>query len=182
VHCFNQRSVAEILEMIRTLGRLVGCSEQASALVDDFARNLDEARQAAKALPFRPRVFFEEWPDPIITGIRWVSEIIEAAGGTDVFSEMRDKPLAKDRVVTPEEVLERKPDLYLASWCGRKFRRDTALSRPGFADAPFARPGRIVEIPSSIILQPGPACLTEGLRAVQAEIQRVAGDATGERK
>lgn len=176
VYCFNQRSVAGIIEMIRTLGRLVGSPAKANNLAAGLERNLDLARAAAKKLPARPRVYFEEWPDPIITGIRWVSEIIEAAGGEDCFADMRDLSLAKDRIVTPATVLERKPDLYLASWCGRKFRPDTARARPGFAEAPFMRNDRMVEIPSSIILQPGPACLTDGLSAVQREIARVAAE------
>ena len=131
-------------------------------------------RKTAESFAVRPRVFFEEWPDPIITGIGWVSEIIELAGGIDCFADYREMTMAKGRIVTPGDVLERKPDLYLASWCGKKFRRDTALARPGFAEASFARNGRMVEIPSSIILQPGPACLTDGLEHVQREIARVA--------
>ncbi len=176
VYCFNQRSVGGIIEMIRTLGRLVGCPAKADDLATGLDRNLDLARAAARKLPAKPRVYFEEWPDPIITGIRWVSEIIEAAGGEDCFADMRDLCLAKERIVTPATVLERKPDLYLASWCGRKFRRNTVLARPGFAGQRFTQDDRMVEIPSSHILQPGPACLTHGLRAVQHEIARVAED------
>ena len=174
VYCFNQRSIAGILEMIRTLGRLVLCPEKGEALARELEGNIDRALAAAKKLPVRPRVFFEEWPDPIITGIRWVSEIIEIAGGEDCFPELRDMPLARDRIVTPDAVLAGKPDLYLASWCGRRFRRDTALARPGFPDSPMALEGRMVEIPSSVILQPGPACLSDGLAAVQEAISRVA--------
>ena len=174
VYCFNQRSVADIIEMIRTLGRLVCSPVKGNDLATALERNFDLVRAAGKKLPAKPRVYFEEWPDPIITGIRWVSEIIEAAGGEDCFADMRDRPLAKERIVSPETVLERDPDLYLASWCGRKFRPDTARSRPGFAEAPFTRNDRMVEIPSSLILQPGPACLTDGLSAVQREIARVA--------
>ena len=176
VYCFNQRSIGDIIEMIRTLSRLVGCPAKGDTLADGLEHNVDRARAAAEKLPAKPRVYFEEWPDPIITGIRWVSEIIEAAGGEDCFPEMRDFRLAKERIVTSDTVLERKPDLYLASWCGRKFRRDTARARPGFAVAPFTHDDRMVAIPSSIILQPGPACLTEGLWAVQDEIARVAED------
>lgn len=176
VYCFNQRSVASIIEMIRTLGRLVGSPAKGDDLATGLERNLYMARAAAKKLPARPRVYFEEWPDPIITGIRWVSEIIEAAGGEDCFADMRDFRLAKERIVTPAMVLERKPDLYLASWCGRKFRRNTVLARPGFAGQRFTQDDRMVEIPSSRILQPGPACLTDGLSAVQREIARVAAE------
>lgn len=176
VYCFNQRSIVGIIEMVRTLGRLMGNRSKGDGLATELEGNLDRARAAAKELPARPRVYFEEWPDPIITGIRWVSEIIEAGGGEDCFAEMRSLGLAKDRIVTPAAVLERKPDLYLASWCGRKFRRDTALARPGFAGQRFTQDDRMVEIPSSCILQPGPACLTDGLHAVQREIARVAAD------
>jgi iron complex transport system substrate-binding protein len=171
VYCFNQRSIAEILTMIRTLGRLVDRAGEGDALADRLAANLDRAREQAAALPFRPRVYFEEWPDPMISGIRWVSEIVDAAGGVEVFAELSEQPMAKNRVVTPQDVLDRRPDLYLASWCGRKFREDTARARPGFADAPFTHPGRMIEIPSAIILQPGPACLTDGLVAVQGAIR-----------
>ena len=174
VHCFNQRSIAGILDMIRTLGRLIERGDAGNGLADDLSRSIDAARTVGGALSVAPRVFFEEWPDPIITGIHWVSELIEVAGGVDCFADLRGRSLAKDRIVTPEVVLERKPDLYFASWCGRKFRADNARSRLGFADAPFTRDGRMLEIPSSIILQPGPAALTDGLRAVQAEVRRVA--------
>ena len=179
VYCFNQRSIADIIEMVRTLGRLAGCARKADALASKLEGNVDRARTAAQKLPVRPRVYFEEWPDPIITGIRWVSEIIEAAGGEDCFPEMRNMRLAKDRTVSPDEVLRRKPDLYLASWCGRKFRPDTARARAGFANESFTRDDRMVEIPSSSILQPGPACLTDGLRLIQNEIARVAHDLDG---
>ncbi len=176
VFCFNQRSIGEIIEMVRTLGRLVGRASKANELASDLQRNVDRARTAAQQLPIRPRVYFEEWPDPIITGIRWVSEIIEAVGGEDCFPEMRNMRMARDRTVSPDEVVQRKPDLYLASWCGRKFRTDTARSRAGFADASFTCDDRMVEIPSCSILQPGPACLTDGLRLVQSEVFRVAHD------
>ena len=181
VYCFNQRSVAGILQMIRTLGRLIGCMEKSNRLVDELQKNIDTIRSKANHLPVRPRVYFEEWPDPIICGIQWVSEIIEIAGGTDCFSELGEKKLAKDRIVSPEAVIERKPDLYIASWCGKKFRKDTALSRPGFADAPFTRDGRMIDIDSSIILQPGPACLTDGLDAVHQAMIHVSNELAGHR-
>lgn len=174
VHCFNHRDVAGILEMIRTLGGLIGEPAKADALVTQLRAHVDEVRAKAAALPLRPRVYFEEWPDPVITGIRWVSELIALAGGEDCFGELSARPLAKDRIVTPDMVINRRPDLYLASWCGKRFSRRQALARPGFADAPFTRENRIVEIPSAIILQPGPACLTDGLDMIHTAISRVA--------
>jgi len=174
VMCFNQRSVAEILEMIRALGRLVCAADKGEALAATLQGNLDRVREESSKLPARPRVFFEEWPDPIITGIRWVSELIEIAGGEDVFAELRGKGLAKDRTVTAEEVISRQPDMYLASWCGRKFRADTARGRAGFVNAAFTRDGRMFEIPSSTILQAGPASVSEGLLELQRAIALVA--------
>ncbi len=179
VHCFNQRSLSDIFEMIRTVGRLIDCADKADRLVDELQSNLDHVRRKAEKLPVRPRVYFEEWPDPIICSIRWVSELIEIAGGDDCFSDLRDKASAKDRIVTPQSVIERKPDLYLASWCGKKFRKDTARSRPGFADAPFTREDCMFELDSSIILQPGPACLTDGVEALHQAISAVAHQMTG---
>ncbi|RME36324.1 MAG: cobalamin-binding protein, partial [Planctomycetota bacterium] len=151
VHCFNQRTVAQVYTMIRTLGRLIDRPEKAERLVRDLQNHLQRIEEEAADLPVRPRVFFEEWPDPIITGIAWVSELIEIAGGEDCFRELRSCGLAKDRIVTPEAVLARKPDLYLASWCGRPFREETARARRGFAEAPFTRPGRMRAIDSSLI-------------------------------
>ena len=174
VHCFNQRSVAEILEMIRTLGVWVDASSRADRLIDQFRTSLDASRETARNLPAKPRVYFEEWPEPIITGIQWVSELIEIAGGVDCFEALRSCRMAKDRIVTAQDVVRSQPDLYLASWCGRAFRADVARSRAGFAEAPFTRQGRMVSIESSIILQPGPACLTAGLEAISSEIVRVA--------
>ncbi|MCO6435808.1 MAG: cobalamin-binding protein [Phycisphaerae bacterium] len=174
VHCFNQRNVESILEMIRTLSRMVDAADEGERLCNELEGNLARAREAAARLPYHPRVYFEEWPDPIITGITWVSELIEIAGGIDCFADNRGIGSAKDRVVSPEEVLRREPDLYLASWCGKKFNLNAAKARPGFADAPFLREGRFAEIDSSIILQPGPAALSDGLAALEREIARVA--------
>ncbi|HGY90472.1 MAG TPA: cobalamin-binding protein [Planctomycetes bacterium] len=176
VHAFNQRSVAGILAMIRLLGRLIDREEKGESLASRLEANLDAVRKRAAARSTRPRVYFEEWPDPIITGIRWVSELIEIAGGEDVFADFRDRSLAKDRQATPAEVIGRKPDLYIACWCGKKFREKEALARAGFAEAPFTRPGRMIEIDPSIILQPGPAALTDGVLALEQEIARVAAD------
>jgi iron complex transport system substrate-binding protein len=176
VHCFNQRSVPGILDMIRRLGAVAGVPEKGEALARDLARGLDAVREAAAAFPRRPRVYFEEWHDPLISGIRWVSELIEIAGGDDIFPEFREKPLARDRIVAdPREVLERSPDVYLASWCGRKFRPDYLEKRPGWSQAPFMKEGRVFEIDSSTILQPGPGALTDGVRAVHRILAGVVG-------
>lgn len=174
VYCFNQRSVSEILNSIQTLGALIAEPHKTDLLIQKLHRNIDSARQTAEALPAHPRVFFEEWPDPIITGIEWASQLIEIAGGIDCFANLGHQSLAKNRTITPEDVIQSKPDLYLASWCGKKFRPDVARARPGFAQADFTQDDRMVAIDSSIILQPGPAALTDGLQALQREIVRVA--------
>jgi iron complex transport system substrate-binding protein len=120
--------------------------------------------------PSRPLVFFEEWPDPLISGIQWVEELVEIAGGNPIFPELKDKRLAKDRIVQHEEVLRRRPDVILASWCGKKMKKDTIVSRPGWAEMPAVRQDRIYEIPSTYILQPGPAALTDGVRLVHERL------------
>jgi iron complex transport system substrate-binding protein len=176
VHCFNQRSVPGILDMIRRLGAVVGVPEKGEVLARDLDRGLDRIREAAARFPRRPRVYFEEWHDPLISGIRWVSELIEIAGGDDVFPEFRDNPLARDRIIAdPREVLNREPDVYLASWCGRKFRPDYLEKRPGWPQAPFMKENRVFEIDSSTILQPGPGALGDGVRAVHRILAGVAG-------
>jgi iron complex transport system substrate-binding protein len=171
VHAFNQRSIAEILDMIRTLGALVGAAERADVL----ARGLEEALAAARAhaahLPRRPRVYFEEWDDPMISGIGWVSELIEAAGGIDIFADRAACKSAKDRIVAAQDVIGRAPDIIVGSWCGKKFRPEKVAKRPGFERLPAVRAGALHEIKSSIILQPGPAALTDGLAALQAIVR-----------
>jgi iron complex transport system substrate-binding protein len=167
VHGFNHRSVEGILSMVRRVGALVGVPAEADRLADELAAYVATVEAAAARFPRRPRVYFEEWHDPIITGIRWVSEVIELAGGEDVYPEHRGASLARDRIVAdPRQVPARSPELYLASWCGRKFRPDYLPRRPGWAGAPFLGPGRVHEIDSALILQPGPAALTDGLHAV----------------
>jgi iron complex transport system substrate-binding protein len=164
VHCFNQRSVAGILGMVSTLGAVVGEPEMGRKLASDLEAGLEAVRSAAASFPRRPRVYFEEWHDPLISCIRWVSELIEIAGGEEIFPEFRASALARDRTLSgPDAVLERKPDAMLASWCGRKFRMDYVEKRPGWNEAPFVKEGRVFEIDSSTILQPGPAALTEGV-------------------
>ncbi len=167
VHVFNQRSIAGILDMIRTLGALVAASDRAEALVARLEDGIEGACQRTTGLPRRPRVFFEEWDDPLISAIGWVSELIAIAGGIDVFADRAGGRAAKDRIVTPEEVIGRSPDLIIGSWCGKKVRPEKIRSRPGFANLPAVRSGAIHEIKSPIILQPGPAALTDGLAALE---------------
>jgi iron complex transport system substrate-binding protein len=174
VMTWNQRSVAEILAMITMLGALVGKGREAETLVERLERNLDSVRASAARLPYRPRVYFEEWPDPIITGIRWVSELIEIAGGSDVFSELRHASLARDRIVSAAQIAARDPELILASWCGKMVKPERIRARPEFAGLAAAREGRIHEIKSTIILQPGPASLTDGLAAICEPIANLA--------
>lgn len=174
VMTWNQRSIAEILSMILMLGAMVGKTPEALALVETLERNLERVQALAQVLPCRPRVFFEEWPDPLISGIRWVSELIEVAGGSDIFSELQNKPLARDRIVQAATVAERDPQLILASWCGKMVKPERIRARPEFVSLPAVSAGHIYEISSTIILQPGPASLTDGLQALHDHIARVA--------
>lgn len=170
---FNQRSVDEILQMIRMLGGMIGCPARAVALAAELERGLDEIRAAAAALSRRPRVFFEEWDAPIISGIRWVDELVEIAGGAPTFPELRDQPLAKNRIVTADAVAARNPEIVIASWCGKAVRKQTILERPGWDQVSAIRNGRVFEIKSTYILQPGPASLTEGVRQLHKIITDV---------
>jgi iron complex transport system substrate-binding protein len=174
VMVFNQRSVSDILKMIRVVGALVGSGARAEALADRLEMDLDFYRHAAAALPRRPRVFFEEWNDPLISGIRWVEELIEIAGGEPIFPELREGALGRQRIVAPEEVARRAPDIIIASWCGKPVKKDAIASRAGWSDVPAVRHDHIYEVKSTIILQPGPAALTDGIRALQQIIMRVA--------
>ena len=163
---FNQRSVAEILQMIRMLGGLVGCQADAEALADRLAADLDRIREAATRFPARWRVFFEEWDDPLISGIRWVEELVEIAGGAPIFPELAHASLAKDRIVDPAAVSRRDPQVIFASWCGKKMKKATIVDRPGWDAISAVRDDRIFEIKSTYILQPGPASLTDGVRQI----------------
>ena len=165
---FNQRSLQEILDTILTVGRIVGREARARELVQGYVARLGAAESKAKRRQHRPRVFFEEWPDPTISAIQWVSELIALAGGEDLFADRAHGRLASERIVTPAEVVARAPEIYVASWCGKPFDRTLALAREGFATLPAVRAGRVYEIDPSIILQPGPACLTDGLAALEA--------------
>lgn len=172
---FNQRSIAEIFEMIATLSRLVGKEKEGCALIGSLRRGLDEIADSAKAFPRRPRVFFEEWNDPLISGIRWVEELVEIAGGEVLFPELRECGKARDRVVDPAAVAARNPEVILASWCGNKLDRRQIEARPGWAETSAVRNGHVYEIPSGCILQPGPASLTDGVRQIHAILASVLG-------
>jgi iron complex transport system substrate-binding protein len=171
---FNQRSVAEILRMIRMLGGLVGLADRADQLAAELERGLDDIRAAAAAFPSRPRVFFEEWDAPLISGIRWVEELVEIAGGDPIFPDLRAAALAKDRIVEPDRVPAARPDVIFASWCGKKVRPATISGRPGWHEVPAVANGHIYEIKSTYILQPGPASLTDGVRQLHARLAAVA--------
>src|SRR5690348_14528761 len=167
----NHRSVAGILDYIRRLGALVGAGEKAEGLAKEAEAHIENVRALAARLPRRPRVYFEEWDEPMISGIRWVAELIRIAGGDDVFPELAEQSLAKYRIIADsEEVVRRAPDVILASWCGKKFRPGKLAARPGWDKIPAVREGQLFEIKSPIILQPGPAALSDGLDALHAVI------------
>jgi iron complex transport system substrate-binding protein len=172
---FNQRSVAEILQMIAMLGGLIGCQREAEQLADRLAADLDRIRDAAARFPHRPRVFFEEWDEPLISGIRWVEELVAIAGGDPLFPELSGAGLAKDRIVDPAEVARRDPQVILASWCGKKVKKATIRSRPGWDATSAVRDDRIFEIKSTYILQPGPASLTDGVQQIHAILASLGG-------
>jgi iron complex transport system substrate-binding protein len=174
---FNQRSVAEILQMIRMLGGLVGCQSEAESLADRLERDLHRIEEAASRFPSRPRTFFEEWDDPLISGIRWVEELVAIAGGTPVFPELAHAGLAKDRIVDPAEVARRDPEIVFASWCGKKMKKTTIVGRPGWDSVSAVRNDQIHEIKSTYILQPGPASLTDGVEQLHAVFAAAASSA-----
>lgn len=164
VHIFNQRTIAGILRMIRVLGGMLGCSEKSEHLSAKLESRLDALRDSSTSASVRPRVYFEEWNDPIITGIGWVSELIEIAGGIDCFADRACRPLAKDRIIAdPYEPVKRDPEIIIGSWCDKPFKTGQVTSRPGWEAIAAVRNNRVYEIDSSIILQPGPAALTDGV-------------------
>ena len=169
VHAFNQRSLAEIFEMIRMLGAIVGASERAERLADKLEGELTAVRARAAELPRQLRVYFEEWDEPMISAIAWVSELIDTAGGIDIFADRAHEKSARDRIVSAPEVVSRMPDLIIGSWCGKKFRPEKVMARPGFDATPAVCKAAVFEIKSPLILQPGPAALTDGL----AELHRL---------
>lgn len=169
----NHRSVAGIFAYVRRLGALVGVPDKAEAYARELEAHVERVRASGVALPRHPRVYFEEWDEPPITGIRWVAELIRIAGGEDVFPELAEQPLAKNRILAdPADVIRRRPDIILASWCGKKFQPEKVAVRPGWNAVPAVRDGELHEIKSPIILQPGPAALTDGLDALHAVIAR----------
>jgi iron complex transport system substrate-binding protein len=170
---FNQRSVPEILMMIRMLGGLVGAQQRAERLARDLEDGLEAIRRSAERFPRRPKVFFEEWDDPLISGIQWVEELVEIAGGAPIFPHLRRAALAKDRIVAADAARDAAPDVILASWCGKKVKKATIAGRPGWAAVPAIQRGQVFEIKSTYILQPGPASLTEGVRQIHQVLGRV---------
>jgi iron complex transport system substrate-binding protein len=173
---FNQRSITQILQMIRMVGGLLGCYDRATELAASLERGLDDIRARASALPRRPRVYFEEWDNPLISGIQWVDELIDVAGGEPIFPELRGQGLARHRIVQPDQVAARDPELIVASWCGKAMRKKTIVDRPGWDRVSAVRNDHVYEIKSTYILQPGPASLTEGVARLHECIARaVAG-------
>jgi iron complex transport system substrate-binding protein len=164
--------VAEILQTIRLIGGLIGCSAKAEALAATLGSGLNDIARAAAQLPRRPRVFFEEWDDPLISGICWVDELVEIAGGEPLFPELRRQSLAKHRIVLPDAVASRDPEVIIASWCGKVVKKRTIVERPGWDRVTAVRRDHVYEIKSTYILQPGPASLTEGVRQLHECIRR----------
>jgi iron complex transport system substrate-binding protein len=163
----NHRSVEGILDYIRRLGALVGVATKADAYADELRRGLDAIALDAAQLERRPRVYFEEWDEPLISGIQWVAELVRIAGGDDIFPERAAEPLAKQRILEdPREVIARAPDIILGSWCGKKFQPGKVAARAGWGAIPAVRDGEMHEIKSPMILQPGPAALTDGVREI----------------
>ncbi|HEU4935475.1 MAG TPA: cobalamin-binding protein [Vicinamibacterales bacterium] len=169
---FNQRTIAEILRMIRSVASLVGRQSAGESLATDLERGLDGVRSRAAELPRRPLVFFEEWDNPLISGICWVDELIEIAGGDSIFPQLRNAALAKDRIVSADAVRAADPEVIIASWCGKAMKKRTIVERPGWCDIRAVRDEHIYEIKSTYILQPGPASLTEGVTRLHELIAR----------
>jgi iron complex transport system substrate-binding protein len=170
VLCTNQRSFDEVLETILVIGGALGREGDARALIADMRDEVTQIREYSSVWPDRPRVYFEEWHDPLIAGIRWVSEVIEIAGGQDVFAELRAERSAKDRVVSPAEVVRRDPEIILASWCGKPVDVSAIAARPGWTETAAVRRGQIHEIDGADILSPGPS-LMHGLRRIHELVQ-----------
>lgn len=164
VHVFNHRSVAGILGMIRVLGGMIGCEARAQDYAGELERGLERLRARTAEHARRPRVYFEEWDEPRISGIRWVSELIGIAGGEDCFPELAAEPLGKDRIVADDaEIIARRPDIVIGSWCGKKFRPERVAGREGWGAVPAVVDGELHEVKSALILQPGPAAVTDGV-------------------
>ena len=174
VFCSNPRSVDDVLATIVMVGGLLGLDKQARDIVQDMRDEIRQVREFSSVWPDRPRVYFEEWHEPLIAGIRWVSEIVEIAGGRDIFPELRDKPSAKDRVVDAAEVIRRDPQIVLASWCGKPVDIASIRARPGWERVSAVTSGRIHEVDGADILSPGPSLLV-GLRQIHEIIQQGLG-------
>lgn len=173
VHAFNQRSISGIFNMIATLGALTGASAEAEQLISQLENTIDQIRDTASYLSQKPVVYFEEWDEPMISGIRWVAELIDIAGGVDCFAELSSNNAAKDRIIAdPSEVIRRNPDIIIGSWCGKKFQPEQLMQREGWAAIKAVKNGFVSEIKSADILQPGPSVITEGLKQLQTIIQR----------
>jgi len=169
----NHRSVAGIVDYVRRLGAMVGAGAKSEALADALEQGVADVAAKAAALPRRPRVYFEEWDEPRISGIQWVAELVRIAGGDDIFPELASESLAKARILAnDDEIVRRAPEIVFGSWCGKKFQPATVAARPGWANVPAVRDGQLFEIKSPVILQPGPAALTDGLDAMHAHIAR----------
>jgi len=175
VFTFNQRSVVEILEMILTVGRIVGAEDRARTLVAKLRDDLDAISESAARFPYRPRVYFEEWYEPLISGIRWVDELVEIAGGDPVFPELRECQAAKDRIVSSEAVVKANPQVIIGSWCGRQVKKTAIRTRPNWECIDAVRDGHIYEVKSTYILQPGPAALTEGVQRLHDILTQCGG-------
>ena len=170
VHAFNHRTVDGIFDMIGTVGALIGEPAKAERLAGDLQKRVDAARVKAKTFSARPRVYFEEWDDPMISAIGWVSDLIEIAGGENVFADRAAAQGASGRIVTADEIIAARPDIIIGSWCGKGFKQGLVAARPEFDALPAIKNNRLYEIKSAIILQPGPAALTDGLDEMQTII------------
>lgn len=167
VFIFNHRSIEETLSMILQFCSLIGCEEKGKKLIENYISNLNSAKKQSESYPFRPKVFFEEWDDPLISSIEWVSELIEICGGDLCFPELAKESLGKDRILNPDLVIERNPDIIIGSWCGKKFKPEKVKKRIGWDQIKAIQNNQLYEIKSEIILQPGPAALTDGINEIQ---------------
>lgn len=175
VHIFNQRSIQQIFNMILLLGSLIGCTDKAQDLIEQLSTKIVQTKHKSQQLDYHPKVYFEEWYDPYIVGINWVSELIEIAGGKDVFAKKAKNGLGKDRILADGNlVIQANPDLIIGSWCGRHFRKEMVANRKGWDSINAVKNNQLYEIKSSLILQPGPACLTDGLDALVSLIHPLA--------
>lgn len=171
VMCFNQRSVEDILNVIWTVGRVIGEQEKTKAMLSKITKKIKAVQNKGKKKSVRPKVYFEEWDEPMISSIRWVAELVELCGGEYIFPEKMNNGLAKDRIVGSEDVIERNPDIIIASWCGKPVKKNQIKNRTGWENINAVKNNRIYEISSTIILQPGPASLTDGVNELIRIIQ-----------